>query len=227
MVEGILQEVDATEYQLWLSDSTANNFRTRIYPEYKANRKNFVKPKHYNFLKDLAISQWGAKVAVEEEADDRLGILQTLRTHLPKRDGETGYAASVIVSIDKDLLQVPGNHYNFVRKEDTFVTEESGRRWFYKQLLCGDTADNLQGVPGIGSVKADAVLGEESTEEGLYRVVRDCYYKQYRDKIFKVKELTEEQSQFIAKQLLVQGICLKIRTKDNEIWAPPLSQTPE
>lgn len=76
MVELILQDTQATEYQVWLSDSTTNNFRTKFYPEYKANRKDFVKPVHYDFLKNLAIEEWDAKVTVGQEADDMLSIQQ-------------------------------------------------------------------------------------------------------------------------------------------------------
>lgn len=211
MAESILEETNANSYQFWLSDSTRNNFRTKFYPEYKANRKDFVKPKHYDFLKDLAISEWDARVSVGQEADDALGIEQTSRA-----SGET-----VICSIDKDLHQITGNHWNFVKKEGKFVTEDEGRRFFYTQLLKGDTSDNIQGCPGIGDAKAAKIIGSESTDIGLFRLVRDGYFEQYRTKIFNVEELSEEQSKFASEQLLVNGICLKIRTKENEIWSLP------
>lgn len=217
MAEGILSETGATSYQFWLSDSTANNFRTKIYPEYKANRKDFKKPKHYDFLKDLAIEEWGARVTVGQEADDALGIEQT-------KDYNSLAPASertIICSIDKDLHQIPGNHYNFVKKESSIVEPEDGRKFFYQQLLKGDSVDNLQGAPGIGDAKAAKALGSESSEVGLFRLVRDCYMEQYRNKIFNVKELSEKQSEFVTEQLLVNGICLKIRQEENELWKFP------
>lgn len=211
MAESILVETNATSSHFWLSDSTKNNFRTKFYPEYKANRKDFVKPRHYDFLKDLAISEWGARVSVGQEADDALGIEQTSWT-----GGET-----VICSIDKDLHQITGNHYNFVKKEHKFVDDDSGRRFFYTQLLKGDTSDNIQGCPGIGDAKAAKIIGSESSDLGLFRLVHDGYFEQYRTKIFNVTELSEEQSKFASEQLLVNGICLKIRTKEGEVWELP------
>lgn len=218
MVDGILSETSATEYQLWLSDSTANNFRTKVYPEYKANRKNFVKPKHYDYLKDLAISEWDAKVAVEQEADDALGI-QQISYHSDLAEIYNG--PSTICSIDKDLHQIAGAHYNFVKQEHTFVRPDEGLRFFYFQLLKGDTSDNIQGCPGIGDAKAAKAISGISDEIWLFRVVRECYMEQYRNKIFNCKELSEEQSKFVTEQLLVQGICLKIRTKQEEVWTFP------
>jgi 5'-3' exonuclease len=95
------------------------------------------------------------------EADDYLGINQN--------------ESSIICSIDKDLLQVPGKHYNFVKKEFYEVDEETGFRNFYTQLLTGDTSDNIKGIAGIGPVKAKKALADSFTEQEMFSVVRDMY----------------------------------------------------
>ena len=221
MVEGILADTGATEYQFWLSDKTQNNFRTRYYPEYKANRKDFVLPKHYDALKIYALENWDAQIAIEQEADDALGICQTQWRISNERE-------TIICSIDKDLHQIPGHHFNFVKKEFKDVTYTEGKRHFYFQLLKGDTSDNIQGCPGIGDVKANKILGEESEEVSLFQRVLAGYLGQYRDKIYKTKELSEGQIEFVTKQLLVNGICLKIRQQEEEVWKfPELKQIPE
>ena len=158
MIENTLAEVEASEYKLFLT--SPDNFRKHIYPEYKANR-TATKPKHLQFLKDYLIESWQGQVAERMEADDYLGINQ--------------HESSIICSIDKDLLQVPGKHFNFVKKEFYEVDEETGFRNFYTQLLTGDTSDNIKGIAGIGPVKAKKALADSSTEQEMFSVVRDMY----------------------------------------------------
>jgi len=158
MIENTLAEVEASEYKLFLT--SPDNFRKHVYPEYKANR-TATKPKHLQFLKDYLIESWQGQVAERMEADDYLGINQ--------------HESSIICSIDKDLLQVPGKHFNFVKKEFYEVDEETGFRNFYTQLLTGDTSDNIKGIAGIGPVKAKKALTGYFTEQGMFSVVREMY----------------------------------------------------
>jgi len=158
MIENTLAEVEASEYKLFLT--SPDNFRKHIYPEYKANR-TATKPKHLQFLRDYLVESWQGTVAERMEADDYLGINQN--------------ESSIICSIDKDLLQVPGKHYNFVKKEFYEVDEETGFRNFYTQLLTGDTSDNIKGIAGIGPVKAKKALAEATNEYEMFCIVRDMY----------------------------------------------------
>lgn len=158
MIENTLAEVEASEYKLFLT--SPDNFRKHIYPEYKANR-TATKPKHLQFLRDYLVESWQGTVAEKMEADDYLGINQ--------------HESSIICSIDKDLLQVPGKHYNFVKKEFYEVDVETGSRNFYTQLLTGDTSDNIKGIAGIGPVKAKKALAEATNEYEMFCIVRDMY----------------------------------------------------
>lgn len=158
MIENTLAEVEASEYKLFLT--SPDNFRKHIYPEYKANR-TATKPKHLQFLRDYLVESWQGTVAERMEADDYLGINQN--------------ESSIICSIDKDLLQVPGKHYNIVKKEFYEVDEETGFRNFYTQLLTGDTSDNIKGIAGIGPVKAKKALAEATNEYEMFCIVRDMY----------------------------------------------------
>lgn len=158
MIENTLAEVEASEYKLFFT--SPDNFRKHIYPEYKANR-TATKPKHLQFLRDYLVESWQGTVAEKMEADDYLGINQ--------------HESSIICSIDKDLLQVPGKHYNFVKKEFYEVDVETGSRNFYTQLLTGDTSDNIKGIAGIGPVKAKKALAEATNEYEMFCIVRDMY----------------------------------------------------
>ena len=158
LVEQILEEVKATEYRLYLSGPV--NFRKKIYPAYKANRVQ-PPPTHLAASKKFLEEKWGAVWTDGYEADDALGINQT--------------DDSIICSIDKDLKQIPGLHYNFVKKEFGEVSVEGGLLTFYTQVLVGDASDNVKGCPGIGKAKAPRILAGCETEQEMFDAVRSTY----------------------------------------------------
>lgn len=145
LIEQILDATKATSFQCYLTQSKDDTaFRRKIYPEYKMNRKA-PRPVHYDELREFLMKDWSAKMVSCIEADDAIGI-------------DSNRDDCVIVSIDKDLLQLPGLHYNFVKQEFKTVTKEEGIRFFYQQCLTGDTADNVKGIAGIGPKKAEKIL---------------------------------------------------------------------
>lgn len=146
--------------ELWLSGK--NNFRYNVFPEYKANRLEAKRPKWEHEVKDYLVKEWNANWSEGCEADDMIGV-RALET-----DG-------FVASIDKDLDQIPGWHYNFVKKERYFVTSEEATRHFYYQLLVGDTADGVKGVYGVGPKKAKKLLDSCDSEEAMYWAVRELY----------------------------------------------------
>ena len=206
MVDRITDDVAATELALWISDLRENNFRTHLWVGYKANRTQ-PRPKHYDYLKEYVINEWGARIAYGMEADDALGINQNKSLDVVDAD------ATVICSIDKDLLQISGRHYNFVKKEFCEVSQEEGDRSFYTSILVGDATDNIKGCRGIGPVKAKEALKDCTTEEQYITRIIEVYKKQEEDKS------TEE----ILEHILLAGRLLKIRqTEDEDIWSPAL-----
>ena len=166
LVEQILHDTGATEYKLFLTGE--RNFRKDIYPLYKANRTQ-PKPKWLAMCKDYLIEHWQATVTDGYEADDALGFHQSLC--IPPD-------STIICSIDKDLMMIPGKHYNFVKKEFAEVNELQAQRTFYTSMLVGDAADNVKGVPGIGKAKAPKILDGCESEVELYEAVRSMYEEQ-------------------------------------------------
>jgi len=226
LVNRILESVEATSYAFYLSDGRTSTFRAKINPDYKANRTQ-PKPIHYDMLKRYLIEAWNAEVQVEQEADDALGIAQWADyswglSEASESDTDPAWVAeTVICSIDKDLLQIPGHHYNFVKEEHRYITPEEGLIFFYQQLLIGDTADNIKGVAGIGPKKAEKLLSgmEGKPEEEIFKVVQDAY----RDWLqLEWADQYEEWGDFEEKQMnniiLMNGQCLKIRTIKDEVW---------
>lgn len=209
LIHRILETTQADSYNFYLSAGRLDTFRAKINPSYKAHRTQ-PKPKHYEFLKNYLIDIWKAEVAVNEEADDLLGKNQNSET--------------IICSIDKDLLQIAGLHYNFVKDIFTTVTPEEGLLFFYKQLLIGDVADNIKGVEGIGPKKADKLLNDllGAPEEEIFEVVQESYRNWLQEAW---ADQYEEWGDFEEKQMnniiLINGIMLKIRTEQEEIWKFP------
>ena len=159
LMRDIISETGASGYLSFLSGP--NNFRKEIYPEYKANRKDTVDPIHRQACKQFLCYEWNASVSDGYEADDALGIYQNEET--------------VICSIDKDLLMIPGNHYNFVKKEFCSVDELEGLRSLYRSALVGDKADNIHGVRGIGKVKAAKLIDVLTDEKDMYNTCCKLY----------------------------------------------------
>ena len=176
LVEQILHEVGATEYRVFLSGFT--NFRHQIYPAYKANRKA-PKPVHLAGCKDYLLQHWRAEIVEGIEADDALGIYQDKDGKINDTEGDFGSPfeeyKTIICSIDKDLLQIPGAHYNFVKKEFRAISEYEGLLSFYTSLLVGDATDNIKGCPGIGKAKAPRILEGCETEQDMFDACRITY----------------------------------------------------
>lgn len=134
MVQTIIKGTNSNDMEFYIGGE--NNFRKQLYPEYKANRTK-PPPTWLQECREMLVVQYGATVVNGMETDDALGIAQT------KYDGN-----SRIVSIDKDLLQVPGYHFNWVKNEHTLVSPLDGLRTFYKQAICGDGTDNIPSFDG-------------------------------------------------------------------------------
>lgn len=173
-IENIIQASGCTDYKLFVSGK--NNFRHEIYPNYKANRT--LSPKWREDCRQHLIKKWGAIEATGCEADDLCGIYQSENT--------------IICGIDKDLLQIPGKHFSWeiIRKgkivrEAYFkeISELEGLRTFYKQILIGDTSDNIEGIYGIGSVKASEYIDDLDTEDEMFAKVQELYHD-YLDRMW-------------------------------------------
>jgi len=176
----------------WFYLTGSGNFRKDLatIKVYKGQRP--PKPEHLPATRDQLVQQWGAEIVEGQEADDAIGIKAT------DLKGDC-----TIVSIDKDLLMIPGTHYNFVKKEWTEVSQEKGDYFFYKQLLTGDQVDNIQGVTGIGPKKAEKAYEGCTTVQEMYAKALEMYKGD-------------------ANALLENARLLWLRRYEGEMWEPPV-----
>ena len=174
MIKRIKSQVPHKNVVLTLSSNDKEvNKRNKIARQlpYKVDRP--PKPFHYAALREHLLIAYGAVVVTEGEADDYLGENQT--------------DTSIIASIDKDLLQIPGSHYDIndssITRVDTLgelsLNENNklsgnGFKWFCAQCLLGDRTDAIKGIPYIRQTKVHSLLVGATTEEDCWkRVVKE------------------------------------------------------
>ena len=164
------------------------NFRleTATVKVYKGNRAKRERPFYFDAITQYLMDKYEVKLAIGIEADDLLSI-----------DAYNNYDV-VVCSRDKDLRITPTNHYGWqCGKQPQFgpvaidelgfieyngkVIKGGGLKFFYSQVLTGDTTDNYPGLPGCGPVKVMSVLPECTDEESLHKAVASLYEKKYGD----------------------------------------------
>lgn len=157
---------------------------------YKGTRKS-EKPLYYNSIRAYLLVSYNTVVSSGCEADDEMAMEQTLRPD-----------STIICTRDKDLRQVPGNHYGWEtgkqaefgpRSYDQLGTLEldrslsspklvgGGFKFFAGQLLTGDVVDNIEGLKGYGPVKVSDLIGNLNSIPELLSAVRTEYERVYPD----------------------------------------------
>ena len=171
MIGHICEGAECEDYVVYLTGK--GNYREELATirEYKGNRKS-EKPTHYQAIKDYLMEVHDAVVVDGMEADDAIGM--------------AGYVnGDIMASIDKDLNCVPGWHYDWNKQELYEVTEEEADRFFYTQLLTGDSTDNIPGLYQMTGKRATAKLKEPLQEmddpKQMYTYVRDVWRQAYDD----------------------------------------------
>ena len=153
----VLNQLDADIMTVALS--SFNNFRKELFPEYKLNRQFKRKPLAMSSLRNYYSENYTTVCYDNLEADDVLGILAT----------EKSDNTRIIVSIDKDLRQIPGLLSSDRQNIETIKPKDADR-WHMYQTLVGDTVDNYKGCPGIGDKKANKILEENNSWKSIIEV---------------------------------------------------------
>jgi DNA polymerase-1 len=171
MLEGLLRD-EAPDAVAVAFDSEGPTFRTERYPDYKAHRPPMPEelaaqlPWLDEVVQALALPR---VQAAGWEADDLIATLASQAA----ADG----AEVVIASSDKDLLQLVGGGVVMLdtMKAIRYGPAEVRDKWAVDpgqfvdfQGLCGDSSDNVPGVPGIGPKGAAKLIGEFGSLEALY-----------------------------------------------------------
>lgn len=214
-LEEILDTLLTDNYKGYLTGKGNFRFDLAKRHPYKASRP--PKPHYYQFIRTYLEQQLNAEVVEGIEADDALAIALT-------DDPE-----AVCVSRDKDLRQVPGWHYSYsVGNQPEWGPElvdeigylkykpgklfGTGLKFFYSQVITGDTVDEYKGLEGKGPAYAYKLLDGCLCEREMYRRVLDSYEEKYAERAF--EELLEQaRLAWMVRQLHEDGSPV--------MWEPP------
>ena len=155
--------------------SKEENFRyaiATIHP-YKGNRANTSPPLHLATLKQHLLDT-GRLIHASPgmEADDQV-IIEMLKY-------EADDVPVVLCTIDKDSKQKDGWHFNFNTGDIGLIDSITAHASFYKQLLTGDSTDNIPGLFGVGD-KSKLVkdLSNMETEAEMFKHCYSQYDKRF------------------------------------------------
>lgn len=132
--------VEATHYIGFLTEGKAN-YRNdvAVTRPYKGNRAKSERPKWYPKIREYLETGWKCQVMNGIEADDALTIVQQYLL-------DNGIK-SIICSLDKDLRQQEGWHYNWDRKVLDYIDYNQSEYNLWKQVITGDLpTDNIPGL---------------------------------------------------------------------------------
>lgn len=170
-------------------DSKGETDRHRMLEKYKANRPSTPEDLIFQVEKVKEILPLlGIDVFCIEgiEADD---IIYTLTE---KSDGEV-----YLVTKDKDLMQIVNSKVKLLDYQTGNLVDKEGVKekiGVYPDkildflALCGDSADNIPGVKGVGPKTAIKLLSEYGSLEGVYENVENIKGS-LKDKLIENKEL--------------------------------------
>ncbi len=162
--------------QVTLLLSGPGNYREQlatIFP-YKGNRDPQHKPRWYQRIRDYLTGEWGAIVVNGREADDECSIIAHECIQAGRQD------SYVIATIDKDLDQIPGEHYNYHKQVFYNQTPIAAARWFYQQCLSGDATDGIPGCYKLGAIGAARITDKCSDKQIKGRDIWPIIVEQYR-----------------------------------------------
>jgi len=212
-------------------DKSEDSFRKELYPDYKGNRSDPPEELIPQFpLMREAVRAFGL-IPVEQaryEADD---LIATYAEQAVKAGAEV-----LIVSADKDLMQLIGPH---VAMYDPASGESGGRgarperrigeaevleyfgvppdKVVDVQALAGDSTDNVPGVPGIGIKTAAQLINEYGDLDTLLAKASEIKQPKRRQSL-----MENEDKARISKQLveLVRDVSVEVPLEDLVLEEP-------
>lgn len=188
------------------------NYRRMFWPEYKRHRENFKAPDSMKYsIECIYDTKLTTRCVDNLEADDLIGMV-------------VSEGRCIGVTVDKDLRQIPGWHWNPDKEtEPVCVTEPEADRYFYQQWMTGDTTDNIWGLWKVGPAKAKKVLDNHPPEE-WDKVIMDMYLaedwsKRPEDKVPSMAPNDFAMAQARCVRILRNGDFNK-ETRQITLWSP-------
>ena len=143
-----------------------DNFRYKIFPEYKKSRPQ----KHpiIDILNQYLVENFAAIESHNAESDDYVFSYSQLPEYIGR---------AIVCSVDKDMLQIPGIHYDYQKNKYHHISEEDGRYNLAIQMIMGDAADCIPALRGYGRKKAEKIIKRGMSVYQNIRVILQEYQK--------------------------------------------------
>jgi DNA polymerase-1 len=174
---------------LTTAESSHKGFRfavARVKP-YQGHRQGARRPKNWSALRDALVNGVipDVELTTTAEADDLFGKWVTI----------LGAENSVIYTEDKDMRMLPGWHLDWRLHTMHYVPPGTfslvyndkvfGEKWFWLQMLMGDSADYIPGLPfhngaRMGPKTAERFLAAVTSGDEAWFQVREAYIGQYK-----------------------------------------------
>lgn len=154
---------------------------------YQGQRDKGRKPQNWQVLRDWIDDYSGDLFTVvqwrDREADDGMAWAaeQSFKLERP----------GAVLTADKDMRMFAGLHIVWKTFEMVMVDPgcydkfcgglQYGHKWFWQQMVMGDTADFILGLPGAGKVAAEKTLAGTTNNLEAYHKVLDLYKSKLGD----------------------------------------------
>ncbi len=175
----------ATKVMVHLSDARSTKgerFLIATTKPYQGQRNSGRKPDNWQHLREFMEGYEGdkfdKKLWLNREADDGMAYVCTASAALGRMHA--------VLTADKDMRMFPGYHVVWTTFQIVEVPyyafdviggegKQYGHKWFWLQMLMGDTADNIPGLPRVGEVAAGTALKGVTNNNDAYQIVKTMY----------------------------------------------------
>lgn len=202
--EHIISSIEAIKSKAWCGElklmiGGSTNYRNDLWisKKYKGNRGK--KPKRFKAIREWFIAEYNPIIADGCETDDTVSIMCWKGYKEAVKQQSKDACSTVLISIDKDLDQVPSYHFNYSNHEANpiWISPSEAYKCFWTQMIKGDSTDNIRGLPYVLSSKLGksskaakwsdcgkvgaAYLFKDCISEIDYLNIVECCYRDYYD----------------------------------------------
>jgi len=161
-----------------------NNFRYKVFKDYKANRRDVVKSVYFPMATKYIIEELGAVESNGAEADDY--VVDCAK----ECEGKC-----VVAAIDKDLrIHLPNipiydyRSHDDVLGEFKYIGEKEARLARAVQIVTGDSTDGIPGAKGVGKSYCEKNMHQDMSDYQLTKQILLAYLKSNKGDAQKAKE---------------------------------------
>ncbi len=222
MIDNIFKKYKHSEKFIIVFDSPQKTFRKKLFKEYKKNRMSMpnalcmqIQPL-FRILKKI-----GIKVLTIPgiEADDIIGSLAYKLENIGEK--------ILIISHDKDMLQLVTKNINIFNKKDNriitpeIIKEKYGiapKEFIDLLALVGDVSDNIPGIPKIGIKTALFLLNNFSNIVNIYNNIEKIQFLPLRNaKNIAIELKNNKKTAFLSYELAKIKLNISIDINLNEM----------